>query len=873
MEPSGISSHHPHRQTRRSEYRDSRRSHRVAHTRQTRGSDNNESLILWPTRAQEYAHDGDKHGLVNSWLEDIETPQLQPIHNNEIPSEDPSFRTRSRHETTPWLRNPSPSKLLSDNHHNGQVFKASPRQRLRERKRPRDLVEGSSIRDLRDEQSPAPEQPPSRAALVATEPHRARSKERSQADSQGSVVSVISGAEARFTKKARHKTRSDRYEAMKDRKPRKPSKKKSKNSEEQGKTNKTKRGGDFSSAREMQPTVRPGLFDNGRTSKDQLPDLTFHEMHFLKRPAPQRPIHRDRERAKKRGERELEEVSAFFLHKGTAEAPGAPGRNHPRVSGSSSLDRATRGSSALSTDAPPQQSRAGEHYGHCSPGLDKESSRATYWTWSSSDSAPRRRVAQGTASREHVPAQNSTPSSSSNELQHKKTFDNEGVGYVERPRQDPSAKSRPKDISVTRDSLAMVSSDVCNLQPDISRQNIRIVRYHDRGVMASDGDEIVAGCRQKGGARLDAVEQLRVKTPAGSPSPLSVAKCGRFGPEDERVNLTHGEGRSYESTAVHAESHSPGPARPRSPKCTMIERLEAAVANVESQELLTYLPMVLAPLPVHQNEQAASARYNNSVPGAHSSSQDVCFESQPCFFGDRHRGHSEAVYQDKSFCTPEGELRDSQRAHEVDLVPQISSKETGVDFRWIDDLNQSARVAGSAHRGPSGAESMACYSLDHPYSVQTISPSREPWPRTAMKDSADASHGQDPSDQLFGRTQNVLPQATEIFPRRSGKQRRLKEYIDQMENEVLCRPQDAADDSSTSAWHSMGDEHGIYGEFARQEHQLNADAYDQDLSGDGHLETATISLAGTNSNAGCIHDRGCLVLLVVSRTAMLTSRL
>lgn len=251
MEPSGTSSRRLHHHTRRSEHRDRRRGHHAAHTTQAHGSDNNESLILWPAR-DKYAHDGDKHGLVNTWLEDIETPQLQPLRNDGLRSKDASFGTRSRPESTHRLPDPSPSKLFSYNGHKGQVVKVSPRQRLRERKRPRHLAQGSPVNlDLRHEEYLVQVQPASRTAPVARGPHRNRSKEWSQAGSQGSVVSAISGPEDRFTKKARHKTRSDRYETTKDRKPHKPRKKRRKSPGDRGKTNETKRGGDFSSAREV----------------------------------------------------------------------------------------------------------------------------------------------------------------------------------------------------------------------------------------------------------------------------------------------------------------------------------------------------------------------------------------------------------------------------------------------------------------------------------------------------------------------------------------------------------------------------------------------------------------------------------------------
>ncbi|KAI1488503.1 hypothetical protein F5X96DRAFT_645184 [Biscogniauxia mediterranea] len=67
----------------------------------------------------------------------------------------------------------------------------------------------------------------------------------------------------------------------------------------------------------VQPTFKPGLFDNGRLSKGKpIPDLAFSEMQFLKHqkrdPQP-KPLSRHRLRERRRENREVEQVSSFFL--------------------------------------------------------------------------------------------------------------------------------------------------------------------------------------------------------------------------------------------------------------------------------------------------------------------------------------------------------------------------------------------------------------------------------------------------------------------------------------------------------------------------------------------------------------------------------
>ncbi|KAI0854429.1 hypothetical protein F5Y00DRAFT_7030 [Daldinia vernicosa] len=77
----------------------------------------------------------------------------------------------------------------------------------------------------------------------------------------------------------------------------------------------------------VQPHLKPGLFDNGRASKKQpISDLTFSDMQFLKRQSSNiqpKVLSKSRLREKRREDREMEEVSSFFLpHKADRDTPG-----------------------------------------------------------------------------------------------------------------------------------------------------------------------------------------------------------------------------------------------------------------------------------------------------------------------------------------------------------------------------------------------------------------------------------------------------------------------------------------------------------------------------------------------------------------------
>lgn len=247
-----------HPQGRRSRHQSRHRKHRVAHPPRALGSEHRGSLPPWPTR-KEHAHHGSKQRLVDTWLQDIETPRQQ-ARNNESPSKEPSSRAHPQPGSSYRLRGPSPST-------------AGPQNSRREHQHLRDPA--------KDEQDLAQVQPriskTVRPVSVATDSDYESGNKRphpgSQLGSQDSVVSVISGGQYHFSKKARRKTRSDRYDTMRVHEPRKAGKKKGKKPKDQKTTRGTKMAGDFSSAREVMGNFNSeSILSDRITVRTPLPD-------------------------------------------------------------------------------------------------------------------------------------------------------------------------------------------------------------------------------------------------------------------------------------------------------------------------------------------------------------------------------------------------------------------------------------------------------------------------------------------------------------------------------------------------------------------------------------------------------------------------
>ncbi|KAF3060923.1 hypothetical protein GL218_03413 [Daldinia childiae] len=146
-----------------------------------------------------------------------------------------------------------------------------------------------------------------------------------------------------FEKRPRRKTREDKYETKKrNRNPEEGSAVDHSNRRSKKRKKVEKRKSMASSKNVMnnftsnavlndritvQPHLKPGLFDNGRASKKQpISDLTFSDMQFLKRQnrhVQPKVSSKSRLREKRREDREMEEVSTFFLsHKADRGTPG-----------------------------------------------------------------------------------------------------------------------------------------------------------------------------------------------------------------------------------------------------------------------------------------------------------------------------------------------------------------------------------------------------------------------------------------------------------------------------------------------------------------------------------------------------------------------
>ncbi|KAI1143382.1 hypothetical protein F5Y05DRAFT_151096 [Hypoxylon sp. FL0543] len=167
----------------------------------------------------------------------------------------------------------------------------------------------------------------------------------------------------------------------------------------------------------VQPHLKPGIFDNGRTSKRQpISDLAFSEMQFLKyqkRETQPKPLSKSRQRDKQREGREIEEVSSFFLpHAANGNTPKSVTRSARRSHRNNHRDLRHREHLPYNTvqevpEAPLSDHCPNSERGHLSqqceetteaPSLhihgsindEKESGQnTTYFTWSSSRQSPR----------------------------------------------------------------------------------------------------------------------------------------------------------------------------------------------------------------------------------------------------------------------------------------------------------------------------------------------------------------------------------------------------------------------------------------------------------------------------------------------------
>ncbi|KAI0889835.1 uncharacterized protein GGS22DRAFT_177007 [Annulohypoxylon maeteangense] len=174
-------------------------------------------------------------------------------------------------------------------------------------------------------------------------------REAGLAHPDASSISSHVDEQMNFERRPRHKTREDKYETKKTkrdhekgssggyeehrRKKRKKAEKRKSIISSKNIVNNFTSDAVLNSRITVQPQLKPGLFENRRTSKKQpISDLAFSQMQFMKHqkrnPQP-KPLSKSRLREKRREGREIEEVSSFFLPHGTDRNTRAPRGHDP----------------------------------------------------------------------------------------------------------------------------------------------------------------------------------------------------------------------------------------------------------------------------------------------------------------------------------------------------------------------------------------------------------------------------------------------------------------------------------------------------------------------------------------------------------------
>ncbi|TGJ85231.1 hypothetical protein E0Z10_g3567 [Xylaria hypoxylon] len=263
-----------------------------------------------------------------------------------------------------------------------------------------------------------------------------------------SPTSHIGMVEPAFEKRPRHKTRADKYDTKKP-KDRKRSEEQRDQDKYQPRVSKSKKrkhvvtgknvmrnfnsGAVTNDRITIQPNLKPGLFNNKRVPKDQaIADLSFSEMPFpthQERDIPQQKgLSGSRLRERRRENRELEQISSFFLPSYVDATSRKPKRakfkgneetkSKQLIYGNDGRDSFTTPSSpAMVTQSHRQQFLTSPENSCSSPPATPSGpdccptlSKTTYFTWSSSQHSPQARNYPVSTRPESVePAKSATP--------------------------------------------------------------------------------------------------------------------------------------------------------------------------------------------------------------------------------------------------------------------------------------------------------------------------------------------------------------------------------------------------------------------------------------------------------------------------------
>ncbi|KAI8964934.1 hypothetical protein F5Y11DRAFT_355380 [Daldinia sp. FL1419] len=398
-----------------------------------------------------------------------------------------------------------------------------------------------------------------------------------------------------FEKRPRRKTREDKYEPKKrkqsheegntlghsnhrDKKHKRTGKKKSMASSKNVVNNFTSKTV-LNDRITVQPHLKPGLFDNGRASKKPpITDLTFSSMQFLKHQSGNiqpKPLSKSRIREKRREDREMEEVSSFFL----PHRPDGNGlRSHKENNGRRYQKRERYNEQPMPTHTEKKfRSSPPNDHAHDKSVNGKDVGRGTtYFTWSSSRHSPRINDGGNCSSPDVSGSVRTTiPDSTRMDLIATGVYRNTGIApYDDRlTEQNTLGKFAEVKVPITRHIGLEDSHDSPRQGADISHK----VKYIDQGMMTEDPSTTSEMLEHPGGGsnqvvrevRLTPVERRNLSQHIGIPPGLDgQAATIHQRPEaisaDADQNLKNREEQASEKVSVTSRDAMPPPPIPHS---------------------------------------------------------------------------------------------------------------------------------------------------------------------------------------------------------------------------------------------------------------------------------------------------------------------
>lgn len=532
-------------------------------------------------------------------------------------------------------------------------------------------------------------------------------------------------------------------------------------------------------------------------------------MAFLKQPRcePLKPISRSREKERKRNERELEEISAFFLHKSLPESQDAPGRKQTAINGLSSLDNVlvnisshdpgTRQDQNVSSPAHDNDggfSKPSEQISH-----EKQHGRGTtYSTWSASHHSNNLVISPMSEVPEKQHIWSSTPISIREALAHTGIFENTGIHSVaSRQQHDKGRPTCLKDQSSNLKSPLVPVCQTIQLEQETHNQPVRIVRYRDRGTMA-DEDEVCTGnngekslmqCTTTSAqeAKLHIVDHSLHEGLAAAPTSMSQETASQY--------AHRGEVSCPKTSSVDAgiPSSEGGigirPERPKSPKWAVIEQLEAAADKIEPQESQTHGAAEQIMLQARQDKHATSSCYTYPVTKDHEPlTQDVQFSE-----------HLRPARPSRLYL-PEGIQQHGQTEQQgnapgglnFQLRPRRFQLPTQSAYSPLCDVGRPAfrnsSAPGSRLCAPSGPLAQGYATMQQNNFVSSV-----PRSQNDMSSSFATGHMREESDRLASMERHPMPSREGILLQNLS-QETMQGFIAQLEEDVFSRPQEEDDD-------------------------------------------------------------------------------